>query len=393
MKVISLRSSSEANCFIVWTDESAIILDAGVSPKFVLKKLEILKIELSNLKGVLISHEHLDHSRYAFAIAERFNIPLYINKKTFQTLYLKYNIKKSKMDNIKIIFFEPNKMFRLAEFYVYPVPVLHDAVCPVGFGIKLGNFRVSYFLDIAKIDNNVWRYIAKSQLVIIDSNYDRKMLINGTYPNSVKKRIINSAHLSNETVANVILNHPQRDNTEFWLAHLSKDNNTPEVATKTIRYVLSKAKITAPVNFKILPQRNLGPIWSSEKYSQLSLPFITNEIKNIVSNLYSQLNDEQRKKLDSTIGKAINMKSFSFQPIKVDKPNEYAWKVTSSTDPTEVYVVARDIEIVGITGVKVANKVWSCECADFIFRCQKLGIPCKHILKLITTLSGNFISR
>lgn len=392
MKVISLRSGSEANCFLVWTEETAILVDAGVSPRYISKKLELLNINQTTLKGLLISHEHIDHSRYAFSIASQFNIPLYVNEKTLHVLLSKLNFKEYK-NNIRVVFFKPNKMFKLAEFYIYPVSVKHDAVDPVGFGIKSGEFKISYFVDIAYIDEHIWKYISKSHLVIIDSNYDTKMLLsNKEYPVRLKERIINSAHLSNEDVANMILNHPQKYTTEFWLAHLSKDNNSPEVVTKTIKLILAKAKVKFPVNFKILPQRKLGPLWSSEKYSQLMLPLETKiSSKNFFSYFYKTLNEEQKKKFDSTVEKVYNMKNFKFEPVKTQHTNEYAWRVNSSTDPSEIYVVARDVPIVGITGVKILDKIWSCECADFIFRCQKLGIPCKHILKLISEIYSTSI--
>lgn len=385
MKAISLCSSSDGNSLLVWSEDVAIIIDAGISVQGLKKKLALLNIKEKIVKALLLTHEHLDHSKYVYKISSSFNIPVYLNKPTFTAITSRNKYPQGK---VKFVFFEPNKIIKLYNFLILPVPVTHDAVSPVGFVVKYGNYKLSYFVDIARVDKTVWQHITKSHLVIIDSNYDRQMLINGTYPLAVKKRIVNNAHLSNETAANIIINHPNKYMTEFWLAHLSRENNSENVAKKTVYYVINKAGVNkTAVNFKILPAKKLGPLWSTEKYSQLTLPLKIININEIFKDFYSNLTLQQKEKFDAVFEKVKNIEKFCYEKVQTSTPNEYAWRVTSTSDPNEIYVVARDVQVVGIIGVKFGDKVWSCECADFIFRCQKLNIPCKHILKIILELA------
>ena len=262
-RIISLASSSEGNCFLVIAGEENFLIDLGIAPANLMRKLEFFKVN-SLPSHVLISHEHWDHTSGINSFSKRSPVTIHANAPTFSRLCLEegHYIRKET--------FNTGEVFSMGRTKIKPFHVHHDAAEPVGFSIIYRKHKVVYLLDTVRIDEKHMTEIADANLVIIDSNYDNLMLSQGKYPYSLKRRIAISGHLSNETTGNVILNHPNPA-TEFWLGHLSKENNSPTLVSQTINHILKNGK-SRRQRFKILPRKSTGPFWEPpvEQYKLIS---------------------------------------------------------------------------------------------------------------------------
>jgi len=262
-RIISLASSSEGNCFLVIAGEENFLIDLGIAPANLMRKLEFFKVN-SLPSHVLISHEHWDHTSGINSFGKKFPVTIYANAPTFSRLDLEegHHVRKET--------FTTGEVLSIGRTKIKPFHVHHDAAEPVGFSIIYRKHKVVYLLDTVRIDEKHMTEIADANLVIIDSNYDNLMLSQGKYPYPVKRRIAASGHLSNEATGNVILNHPNPA-TEFWLGHLSKENNSPTLASQTVNHILKNGK-SRRKRFKILPRKSTGPFWEppGEQYNLIS---------------------------------------------------------------------------------------------------------------------------
>jgi phosphoribosyl 1,2-cyclic phosphodiesterase len=377
-RVVSLASSSEGNCFLFVTGGEKFFIDLGITPSNLTRKLRSLRIN-SVPSLVLLSHEHLDHKSGIHSLCKKFSVTICANASTFKRLNL------DKSQHIKRKAFTTGEIFEIGKTKIKPFPIYHDAAEPVGFSIVYGKKKVVYLLDTGRIDERQMEEISDADLVIIDSNYDNLSLSQGKYPDSVKERIIRSGHLSNEIVGNIILNHPNQE-TEFWLGHLSKENNSPGIASLTINYILKYGKGQRK-SFKVLPRKAIGPIWEPPEVRQYELILEGINISKELTSFRRGLDEENRKIFDRNLMRSGEIKPKEIIEIPArDKGN--AWKIKGID---EGYVVARDISLPGVDGIEIGDKLWTCECGDFLWKSQKKSIPCKHILRIFQLYVSNVV--
>lgn len=371
-KVISLASSSRGNCILVIAGRHRLFIDLGISVKELMRKLKSLRISEPPDK-VFISHEHHDHTSGIENLSRKYRIKVFANSLTLQSL--KSSLKMSNIQNEKFV---SGSVFKIGSVNVKPFKIFHDAEDPVGFSISYRGNKVVYLVDAGRVTDENIKEMADADLVIIDSNYDNLSLMQGRYPPDLKKRIMEYGHLSNEVVANIILNHPN-PKTEFWLAHLSEDNNSPGLAAMTVNYVLKYGK-RRRFKFKVLPRRRIGPVWEKKKEIQLEFLMPGLNIPEAFSGFLLNLNGEKRKVFEQNFISSLSIKDMDVIEMPADK-DITAWKVRGKRE--DGYVVARDIDLHGVDGIEIDEKVWACECGDFLWNSQKKGIPCKHIIKVM----------
>lgn len=264
-QIVSLGSSSEGNCFLIVTKEESFFIDLGIGFRDLMQKLRFLKVS-SLPSTVLLSHEHGDHTTGIRTFSKKFPITIYANVPTFKNLN-----NAIKNLGVETEIFTTGEVFQIGKTKIKSFPVYHDAAEPVGFTITYGKHKVVYLMDSGRVEDKSKKEMADADLVIIDSNYDDFSLLQGKYPDTLKKRIMCSGHLSNEVVGNIILNHPNPQ-TEFWLGHLSKEHNSPGLASVTVNYILKYGK-GQKRRFKILPRKGIGPIWDPAETSQLEFMY------------------------------------------------------------------------------------------------------------------------
>lgn len=236
----SLASGSSGNCHLINDGENSILIDAGLSGKRIENKLKKVDIDPKTLIAILVTHEHSDHIRGVGVLSRRYNIPIYANKGTWDGMNTK--IGEIRENNIKC--FNSTEDFNIRDFNIKSYDISHDANEPVGFSIEKDKVKISIVTDLGYIDENIIEQVRDSNLVVLESNHDEEMLKAGSYPYFLKRRILsNIGHLSNETAGNAIIDLVNKNVESILLAHLSRENNFPELAIETVKNILDDEKI------------------------------------------------------------------------------------------------------------------------------------------------------
>lgn len=248
MKVCTLASSSKGNCILVYTENTKILIDLGVTVSYVEEKLNRLKINPAEIDAILNTHEHIDHTKNIGAFMRKYGTPLYCHIDGYDKLLTKLG----KVDLDNIVCFEEFP-FRIGDFVIRAFKLPHDASSCVGFTFEENGNRFSIATDLGHIDDEIINNLRGSKLVILESNHDEKMLANNPkYPYLLKQRILGkSGHLSNKLCAEAILKLVNSGVKQILLAHLSEENNTPELAYNTICEYLSRFGIIEGTHIKI----------------------------------------------------------------------------------------------------------------------------------------------
>jgi len=233
MQTSALASGSSGNSFFIENNSSSFLIDAGISCKQIVQRIESLNKKPENLKGIFITHEHIDHIRGVDVLARNYSIPIFMTKKCYD------NCNQLCSDPSLIKFIEKDKIFDLNGTKILPFSKNHDANDPVSYSIVSKNKKISVMTDIGVPCNNVIEHIKDSNLIFLESNHDVEMLENGRYPIYLKRRISSDkGHLSNYTASLLILQHATSNLKHIILSHLSENNNTEEIALDTIKTLL-----------------------------------------------------------------------------------------------------------------------------------------------------------
>lgn len=237
LKCCSLYSGSTGNSFFVQTEDTKLLIDAGVSCKKIENALNSFNVSLQDIDAVLITHEHIDHTKSIGMLSYKYNIPIYANPKTWKVL-LSNN---TKLQNSNIILFNNNELFELNDLKIFPFSTPHDAVDPCGFNIFKDKKKISIATDLGHVSEDVLKCLENSSLVMLESNYDSDVLQYSSYPYLLKKRISGpNGHLENCTTGKTIAHLINSGLENAMLIHLSKENNFPELAYKTVLEELRK---------------------------------------------------------------------------------------------------------------------------------------------------------
>ena len=224
-KVYTLFSSSKGNCSYIKYGRDEFLIDCGVLARAIDCALKQLGTGLANIDAIFITHEHSDHIKGVATISKYFNMPIYAPEKSCEHIsqYMPYGKEP--------LYLTSGKAVELKDTALCPIATPHDAKGSVGFRIRVGDEKIGYFTDIGHLSEGVLRGLSGCKRVIIESNHDIDMLQNGSYPYSLKQRILGEfGHLSN-TLCAKLLPHLVRYGCEsFVLAHLSEENNRPEIA-------------------------------------------------------------------------------------------------------------------------------------------------------------------
>ncbi len=228
MRICVLGSSSEGNATAVWTDETAILVDAGFSARELERRLRTVGLAPKNLQGIIVSHEHTDHTRGASVLSRRHDIPVYANRTTFALSRDLENISEKKT-------FKSHRQFSIGELSIVPLVVPHDASEPNAFIITCNGRKVTIATDLGTHTSAFLEHAKNSDVIILESNYDDQMLVDGSYHPMLKERILSDfGHLSNNAAAKTLKQIIGSSTRHVLLAHLSQNNNTPEMAMESV---------------------------------------------------------------------------------------------------------------------------------------------------------------
>lgn len=227
-KFCNLYSGSSGNCSLVETENTKILVDAGVTSKKIREGLETIGKSINQIDAVIITHEHSDHVKGLQVLCKNNNIPIYANSHTFSMM-------KQVIPEEQKKYFNTNEYFEIKDLRIYPFSIPHDAADPCGFSIYHDKNKISIATDIGHMENKIIDNLAGSDYILLESNYEPNMLKCSRYPYQLKKRILGeNGHLSNEDAANTISTLVKLGVSNFSLGHLSEENNLPELAYQTV---------------------------------------------------------------------------------------------------------------------------------------------------------------
>lgn len=241
---ISFGSGSSGNCAYLGSADGGILIDAGVNADNVREAMRTHGINPRSIRGIVLTHDHTDHVKYVYALVKkRPDLPIYCTPKTLSGLLRRHSISRRIKDFHRPIYKE--FAFTAGPFTITPFDVSHDGTDNVGYFIEYGDIKVTVATDLGCIGPRVDYYMQQANHIVIESNYDERMLINGPYPMHLKARIAaDNGHLDNSITAAYLARIASPKLRNVFLCHLSQDNNMPEVALETVTEALRQAGIT-----------------------------------------------------------------------------------------------------------------------------------------------------
>ena len=256
LKLVSLASGSKGNCTLVLSDNTAILVDAGISYTRICKELKDFGLTPRMIDGILITHEHSDHIK-ALPKLDPFT-KIYAHKLTAQQLVHKLGPLK----NIQDVDFYENG-FMIGDIKVCPYRIPHDAVYPLAYNFKLGKAQVGVATDIGMPTKGVLNHLKMSQVAILEANHDIEMLKNGKYSPWLKERILGTkGHLSNDDAALITKHLVGSEVQHLILGHLSENNNLPGLAYDTVNAVLKDSN--SDIDLSVASQHSRSEVYETE---------------------------------------------------------------------------------------------------------------------------------
>lgn len=240
LKFCSFASGSSGNCYLVKSDETAILIDAGISGSRILEALEDTETLREDISAILVTHEHIDHVRSLPVLTKRIpDVVVYANEATWDQIERPVPEEKRRL-------FETGGEFRIGDLTIRTFPVPHDAAEPVGFSIFADGRQISVCTDAGYITDTMHDEIIGADLLLLEANHEKELLLYGRYPYPLKQRILgDEGHLSNltcgEGLCRIVNENPKK--RQVLLGHLSRENNTPEVAMQAIINTLEEERI------------------------------------------------------------------------------------------------------------------------------------------------------
>jgi phosphoribosyl 1,2-cyclic phosphodiesterase len=236
-KVCIVASGSKGNSIFISDGITSLLIDAGLSCREIERRLSIRDIYAKDIDALIISHEHSDHIKGAGVFARRFNVPLYINKKTENAA----NGRLGKINHIEN--FECGTSFKINTLFIHPFSISHDAADPSGFTINANGSKIGIATDLGIASNVVKEHLKNCSFLMLEANHDTEMLKNGHYPWHLKQRILGrNGHLSNID-AKILLSEINQEKLSYLvLGHLSEHNNTHEKALCIVKEAVTNSE-------------------------------------------------------------------------------------------------------------------------------------------------------
>jgi len=248
IRMTVLASGSRGNSAVLSSSDTSILIDAGLSCKETLKRMHTAGEDPLALKGVVITHEHQDHVNGLAVLARKLRIPIYMTEPTHHAWKRWYRSNAPrKSDGSKadahieqLELFNAGEAFQIGDIGVTPFTIPHDAADPVGFVFNVEGVRIGFVTDLGYMPTSVRTHLRGCDGLVIESNHDLEMLRVGPYPWAVKQRVMSrTGHLSNEELAKFLATDYDGGASFIVLAHLSENNNLPEVALASAENALN----------------------------------------------------------------------------------------------------------------------------------------------------------
>jgi phosphoribosyl 1,2-cyclic phosphodiesterase len=240
VSVSVLASGSRGNSAIVQSSSTRILVDAGISCRETCKRMQAAGDNPHALSAVVITHEHSDHVAGLLVLARKLKVPVFMTGATHQAWSRAVRDATGELpDTERIEFFFSGRSFQIGDIAVTPFTIPHDAADPVGFTFRSEGIKVGVATDLGYMPASVRDHLRCCDILVLESNHDLEMLRVGPYPWSVKQRVgSRTGHLSNKALAEFFAGDYDGNASYIVLAHLSEQNNHPEVAKREAELAL-----------------------------------------------------------------------------------------------------------------------------------------------------------
>ena len=255
IKFCSLYSGSSGNSLFIETENTKILVDAGESAKKITEALSLINVDIKSIDAILVTHEHQDHIKGLGTLSKKYHIPVYANSKTWDAM--PEQAAKVAVENQQK--FNENEYFEIKDIKIFPFSTPHDAASPCGFNVFNGSQKISIATDLGHTSSELIHRLEDSSFLLLEANYDPNILKCSSYPYLLKKRIAGpNGHLANQDASKIISYLSHNGLSNVMLGHLSKENNFPELAYKTVIDQLIDDQLT-PSNIHISVAKRQGP--------------------------------------------------------------------------------------------------------------------------------------
>lgn len=237
MRLVSISSGSSGNCIYTGSNNTHLLIDAGISGKRIDAGLHGADISGFDLSGILVTHEHSDHIASIGVMHRRYNLPIYATRGTIDGILSSPSIGNVDTGLFHVI--ESGSDFEIGDLCIHAHPVSHDANDPVAYRVTDGKSSVGVCTDLGRYDEGTVRAFSGVNALLIEANHDVNMLQVGRYPYPLKRRILSDkGHLSNETAGTLLCKLMHDDLHDVFLGHLSAENNLPDLCYEAVRLEL-----------------------------------------------------------------------------------------------------------------------------------------------------------
>ena len=236
MKFSSLGSGSSGNSSYIEMGNKKFLIDAGFSGKKIVEKLNNIGKRIEDIKGIFVTHEHSDHIQGLGVVSRKYDIPIYLHEMTYSVIREKIG----KIDKKNLNFIREDKVV-IGDCVINNFEVMHDAKKCLGYTFEYKEKKLSYASDVGCVNNIIKENLKNSDVIVLESNYDYNMLMTGPYHWELKNRVKGrNGHLSNAEASKLISQVMSDKLKKIYLMHISKDNNTPELAYNTLHEILER---------------------------------------------------------------------------------------------------------------------------------------------------------
>lgn len=219
----SLNSGSNGNCYYIGNTQDAVLIDAGISCKEIVNRMNRLGLSIGKVRAIFITHEHTDHTRGVEVFSRKYRVPVFITVGT-------HSAGRLWLDPPLVRNFNSHDEIPIGDLSVYALPKQHDGVDPHSFTVTYKDKCVGVFTDTGEACEHLVRHLKRCQGLFLEANYDPSMLEQGSYPYHLKKRIKGGkGHLSNRQALELFTNFSSPELKVLILSHLSEHNNHPEL--------------------------------------------------------------------------------------------------------------------------------------------------------------------
>ena len=240
MRLVSIASGSSGNCIYVGNDHTHLLVDVGLSGKRTEAGLNEIDLTLSDIDGILITHEHIDHIGGLGVLARKYGIPIYATRGTFEGIRITKSV--GEVDGALFHPIEAELPFLIGDLEIDPMSVSHDAREPVAYRFYEHEKKAAILTDLGTYDQRIVDALQGFDILFLEANHDVNMLQVGSYPYPLKQRILGEkGHLSNESCGRLLSRLLHNGIRYIELGHLSKENNLPELAYETVRLEIEAA--------------------------------------------------------------------------------------------------------------------------------------------------------